>query len=308
MSETEAPVIGFIGLGAMGLPMTRCLLRAGFRVIGWDTDERPLRQLGNQVAAAGSARDVGDRADIVLGCLPTLDAYREAILGEAGLREGKRFGTYVHLGTTGAALIEQLAAALSPHVAVLDAPITGGVPKAVDGTLTTIASGAAGTLARVRAVLEAYSARIVPVGDRPGAAQVMKLVNNMISLTSLAVAGEAMLVGAKAGLDPRVMLEVLNHGSGQTNATLTKIPRHVLPRTFDYGGSLAISLKDAGQFLKEAEAAGMDVEICRVVADAYVRTAAQEPAGVDMTAVIRPMERAAGFELPASLHCETIEP
>jgi 3-hydroxyisobutyrate dehydrogenase len=111
-----------------------------------------------------------------------------------------------------------------------------------------------------------------------------------------------MLVGAKAGLDPRVMLEVLNSGSGQSNATLTKIPFHVLPRTFDYGGSLAISLKDAGQFLKEAEAAGMPVTICRAVADAYFRTSAQEPDNADMTAVIRTLEREVGFELPQSPH------
>jgi 3-hydroxyisobutyrate dehydrogenase-like beta-hydroxyacid dehydrogenase len=302
MSDTGTPVIGFIGLGAMGLPMTRCLLRAGFRVAGWDIRDQPLRQLGNQITVARSAQEVGDLADIVLGCLPTLDAYRSAILGEAGLCKGARVRTYIHLGTTGAALVADLVASLSPRVAVLDAPITGGVAKAVDGTLTTIASGAPETLASVRAVLDAYSARIVPVGEAPGSAQVMKLVNNIMSLTSLAAASEAMLVGAKAGLDPRVMLEVLNNGSGQSNATLTKIPLHVLPRSFDFGGSLAIALKDSGQFLKEAEGAGVSVEICRAVAAAYHRTAAEEGIDVDMTAVIRPMERQAGFELPQSPH------
>jgi 2-hydroxy-3-oxopropionate reductase len=300
MSDTAMPTIGFIGLGAMGLPMTRCLLRAGFAVVGWDIRDQPLRQLGNQITVASSAREVGDRADIVLACLPTLDAYRAAIAGEAGLCAGTRLRSYIHLGTTGAALVAELAAALSPRVALLDAPITGGVAKATEGTLTTIAAGGPETLAAVRAVLDAYSARIVAVGETPGAAQVMKLVNNIMSLTSLAVACEAMLVGAKAGLDPRLMLEVLNHGSGQSNATLTKIPLHVLPRSFDFGGSLGISLKDSGQFLQEAEAAGLSVEICRAVAAAYHRAAAQEGTAADMTAVIRPMERAAGFEMPAT--------
>jgi 3-hydroxyisobutyrate dehydrogenase-like beta-hydroxyacid dehydrogenase len=260
----------------------------------------PLQALEGQVDIAASSREVGDRADIVLACLPSLEAYRDAVMSGAGLQGSTRLHTYVHLGTTGMAMVEDIMAVLTPRIAVLDAPITGGVTKAVDGTLTSIVSGDPKTVAATRGVLDAYSARVITVSDTPGSAQVMKLVNNIMSLTNLASGCEALLVGAKAGLDPRVMLDVLNNGSGQNSATLAKIPLHVLPRGFDFGASLSIALKDAEQFLAEAKAAGVPVEICQATSDTYHRAAAQLGVNADMSNVARSIERAAGFELPAS--------
>ena len=298
MGLTTRPVVGFIGVGAMGLPMARCIARAGFDVVAWDVRAGPLDQMRAQANVAASAREVGDRADIALACLPSLDAYRVAVID--GLSAGTRFRSYVHLGTTGAALVSEIAAALPGAVAVLDAPITGGVAKAVDGTLTTIASGPAAVLSMVRPVLQAYSQHIITVGDTPGLAQVMKLVNNIMSLANLAACCEAMLVGAKAGIDPRVMIDVLNKGSGQNSATATKIPRHVLPRSFDFGASLGIALKDSEQFLAEAAEQGIGVEVCRMAAAAFHAAAVQFGEAADMSNVIRPMEQAAQFVLPQS--------
>lgn len=293
------PTIGFIGIGAMGLPMAKCLMAHGYHVVAYDTQEAALRALGPDAEIASSSRAVADRADIVLACLPTLAAHRSAVIGADGLGAGRRMRTYIHLSTTGAGIVNEIAAALAPRV-VVDAPVTGGVERAIQGTLTTIVSADRAAMAEVMPVLRSYSSHVVEVSDRTGDAQLMKLINNILSTTNLAIACEAMLVGAKAGLDAAVMLDVLNHGSGQNSATLTKIPNNVLTRQFDFGAALSIILKDAGQFIEEAKARGVPTTMASAAIENYRKAAEQEGLNADMTAVIRPMERAAHFEMPVT--------
>jgi len=145
--------------------------------------------------------------------------------------------------------------------------------------------------------MQLYASKIVWLGTRLGSAQVMKLVNNAVSFANLAAACEALLVGAKSGLDPVAMLDVLNNGSGQNSATLMKIPSDVLTGNFKFGGSLAIVIKDYKAFLEEAEA--LDIEPCigQAVLKTYMAALALASESGDVTEVIRPMEIAAGIEL-----------
>jgi 2-hydroxy-3-oxopropionate reductase len=291
--------IGFIGLGAIGTPIATRLLASDEPFVMFDVRKEALAAFDGVAALASSAREVADRAEIVFGCLAAPDAHRQALLdAHEGAIAGTAMRTYVNLGTVGPVLIREIARALAARdISALDAPVTGGVGRAADGTLTAIVSGDDRAFARVEPLMRLYASKIVRFGCDPGSAQVMKLVNNAVSLGNLAVACEAMVAGAKAGLDADAMLEVLNHGSGQNSATTSKIPRDVLTGNFDFGGSLAIVRKDLAAFIDEAERIGTPSTIARTVMSAYLAAVGVATEAGDVTEVVRPMESAAGIRL-----------
>ena len=290
--------IGFVGLGAIGRPIAERLAGDDRRLAVYDVRAEAADPFRGNALVASSPRAVGDAAEVVFGCLAAADAHRAALLGPDGLMHGSRVKLYVHLGTVGPRLVGELAAALAPRgIATIDAPVTGGVGRAANGTLTTIVAGDRDLFDALAPLLRRYASKIVWLGPRLGGAQVMKLVNNAVSFANLAAACEAMLVGAKAGLDPAAMLDVLNSGSGQNSATLMKIPSDVLTGKFDFGGALGIVMKDYTAFLDEAEAQGVEPRIGRAIFDSYAAAQALASASGDVTEVIRPMEIAAGIEL-----------
>jgi len=302
--DFAAERIGFLGLGAIGNPIARRLSGGNHKLVVFDVREEAVGPLRGLVEVAESPKAVGDRADIVFGCLASADAHRDALLGPLGLIHGTRARSYVNLGTTGAGLVCELAAALEAHrISTIDAPITGGVGRARNGTLTTMAAGSRSAFEAVEPLMRLYSSNIVWLGARLGSAQVMKIVNNAVSFANLAAACEALIVGAKAGLDPVTMLDVLNSGSGQNSATLMKIPSDILTGNFKFGGSLAIVVKDYEAFLEEAEALGIEPCIGQAILKTYMAALALVSESGDVTEVIRPMEIAAGVELRK--HVET---
>lgn len=291
-------MIGFIGLGAIGAPIARRLLDHGHSLIVRDASPEACASFSGRALIAGSAREVGDSAEIVFGCLASLDSHRDALLGAEGLIQGSKVRLYVNLSTLGAPGLKEIADELARHdIGTLDAPVTGGVPRARAGTLTAIVSGNAEHFERVSPLSSSYASKQVWLGPQVGSAQVMKVVNNAVSLANMVAAGEAMLVGAKAGIDPRAMIEVLNSGSGQNSATLSKIPGEVLNSRFQFGGSLAIVVKDLRAFMAEANGQGVPVQTIQSVLDAYERAMAELGPHADVTEVIRPIERAADVEL-----------
>lgn len=289
-------LVGFIGLGAIGRPIAERLAAQGDIVVH-DIRDEAVAPLRGRAGVALSPADVAARTDVVFGCLSTLDAYRSVITESQGIYGG-RARIYVHLGTTGSELAKELEAALALHdIAMIDAPITGGVARAREGTLTSMVSGKRETVDQVMKLLRAYSREVVYLGEHVGAAQTMKVINNMLSAANLAVAAEGLVMGVKAGLDPETMLRVINDGTGQNSATLTKIPNNILTRRFDYGGSLAITLKDLAALMREADALAMEMPLGAAVQQAYLAAAAGGVEGLDMTTVIRPMEQRAGVEV-----------
>ena len=291
--------LGFIGLGAMGLPMATRLVERNHAVTVLDLNERataPLAARGATVARTPT--EVAQNAEIVFTCLPTLDSVRAVALGADGVIHGKA-KIYVNLSTIGSPLSREIATALAARgIATLDAPITGGAPKARDGTLTVMVAGERAAFDQVETVFGAFANNVVYLGAAPGIAQTMKLINNIMSAANLAIAAEAMVMGAKAGLDPEAMLKVLNTGSGQNSATLTKIPNHVLSRTFDYGGALYIIQKDLEAWRQEAEALAVPSWVGSAVRQLYMHTLAAGSPKDDMTTVVRLIEGWAGAELP----------
>jgi 3-hydroxyisobutyrate dehydrogenase-like beta-hydroxyacid dehydrogenase len=295
-----AASIGFIGVGAIGRPMAECLLKR-FPLVICDNDPVARAAFEGRAPVVDSAADLAARAEVIFACLPSLDSYRTAVLGPQGLNAaGGCLRHLVHVGTTGPELVAQMEAALALNgISIFDAPVSGGPARAVTGELMVMASGSGADHALLEPMIACYASSIVYLGVRPGLAQTMKLINNVLSAANLAVACEAMVLGVKAGLSPRQMLEVLNGGTGQNSATLTKIPMHVLPGTFDYGGRLEVVLKDLAMYVSEAHKLGVPASLSGVIAETYRKTIGTEGADADMTAVILPMERAAAVQVRA---------
>jgi 3-hydroxyisobutyrate dehydrogenase-like beta-hydroxyacid dehydrogenase len=291
--------LGFIGLGAMGHPMATRLVERNHEVTVLDLNPAATAPLAARGAAIGrSPAEVAERAEIVFTCLPTLDSVRAVATGADGVIRGKA-KIYVNLSTIGSPLSREIAADLAKRgIATLDAPITGGAPKARDGTLTVMVSGERAAFDQVETVFGAFANNVVYLGAEPGMAQTMKLINNIMSAANLAIAAEAMVMGAKAGLDPEAMLKVLNTGSGQNSATLTKIPNHVLNRKFDYGGALYIIQKDLEAWRQEAEALGVPSWVGSAVRQLYLQTLSHGSPKDDMTTIVKLIESWAGTELP----------
>lgn len=297
--KTESPVLGFLGIGAIGAPMAERLIEAGHRLAVFDIDRRALEAFRGRAAIAGSPAELADAADIVFGCLPTIESHRTALLGNDGVIAGRRAKLYVHVSTTGGAILDEVAGRLKERgIETVDAPVTGGVPRARDGSLTVMTSGPQEACDRASVYMKAYAGKIVYLGERLGAAQMMKLVNNMVSAAALAVTTEAMLVGAKAGIAPDVMIDVLNSGTGQSNATSVKIPNQILPRRFNHGGAMRLVVKDLHAFEAEAKALRMPTPLGDAIARSFDTAMAAVGEDADITTVIRHMEEAAGFELP----------
>jgi 3-hydroxyisobutyrate dehydrogenase-like beta-hydroxyacid dehydrogenase len=289
------PAVGFIGLGAMGAPMADRLVEAGETVIVFNRTAAKAERFRGRAKIAASPAEMAEEADVVFACVTTADAYLDVLLGQNGVIRGSRAKTYVHLGTNEVAVVTELAAALGEHgIATIDAPITGGVSRAREGTLTAMASGPRTAFDRALPLMKRYANKIVYLSERVGDAQVMKLVNNVLSAANLALACEAMVLGRKAGLDPTAMVDVLNNGSGQNSATLTKIPAQILTRQFNHGGGLALMVKDLEAFRGEASLHNVSIPLTEAVI-ATLRAAMDVEGGTaDITRIICPMERAAG--------------
>jgi 3-hydroxyisobutyrate dehydrogenase-like beta-hydroxyacid dehydrogenase len=289
--------IGFIGLGAIGLPMATNIASVGRELVAFDIRPDALAAFcANGATAAKSVADLADRAAVVFISLPTPDVVKTVVLGEAGLAAGTRVECVVDLSTTGPSVAKEIATVLAAGgVSWIDAPVSGGVGGARAGTLAIMASGPASALDRVEPILKAVG-RVIHVGAAPGLAQTMKLVNNMVSGAALAITAEAMVMGAKAGIDPDVMIEVLNAGSGRNAATADKFPKSVLSGRYDYGFAAALMLKDATLFMNEAEAMGLSLRTAAAVRQLWFETRL-ELGDVDFTAIAQMMERRAQVSL-----------
>jgi 3-hydroxyisobutyrate dehydrogenase-like beta-hydroxyacid dehydrogenase len=287
--------IGFIGLGHMGFPMARRLIDAGYDVSAFDTRSDALDRL---VALGGrpasSPKEVADVAETVMASLPSPQAAIQVATGAAGVVEGRRVRRYVDLSTIGSATAVQIHDVLAErNIVAIDGPVSGGVGGAESGTLAMMVSAPRREFDRLQPVLETLG-RSMHVGEQPGSAQTMKLVNNILAATVLVATSEVVVMGAKSGLDPSVMIDVLNAGSGATSASRDKFPRAILPRTFDYGFATGLMVKDVRLYLDEARGLGVPIEIAEVVARLWEATLNDEGAGSDFTSVIKPIERAAG--------------
>lgn len=291
-------VIGFVGVGRMGGPMALRLLEAGHALSVFDRSEAALEPLVARGARPASAPShVASEADVVLLSLPTPLVVESVALGDDGLAHGSRVRTVIDLSTTGPRVAAAVARALAERqVAWVDAPVSGGVAGAVRGSLAVMVSCPPPLFAEVEPLLKTFG-RTFYVGERPGLAQVAKLANNLLSTAAMAISSEALAMGVKAGVDPRVLLEIINAGSGRNSATQDKFPRAVLPRTFDIGFAVGLSYKDARLCLDEAEALGVPMIVGAAVRQLLAVTNARFGPEADFTYIAKVIEEWAGVEI-----------
>jgi 3-hydroxyisobutyrate dehydrogenase-like beta-hydroxyacid dehydrogenase len=279
----------------MGGLMARRLIQAGYPLTICDTSEAALKPLAKMGATVvGTAAEVASAAEIVLASLPTPPVVEAVALGNNGVSSGTRVKIFVDMSTTGSTYAKRVAAGLAAkNIVAVDAPVSGGLAGAAKGTLAVMVSCADETFAELKPILE-HLGKLFYVGKLPGQGQTMKLLNNLLSGTAMAIASEAVVMGVKAGLDAAQIIDVINAGTGKNSATEDKFPKYVLPRTFNLGFALALLNKDIRMCLEEADALGVPMVVGSAVRQLLTIAAADEGPNADMTDVVKSVEKWAG--------------
>jgi 3-hydroxyisobutyrate dehydrogenase-like beta-hydroxyacid dehydrogenase len=290
--------IGFIGLGQMGFHMARRLLEAGHRVLVLDARREAVDRL-TALGAHGrdSARALADEVETVMASLPTPDVVLAVATGAGGVIEGKRVRRFIDLSTTGSVMAKRIFDALKARdIVQIDSPVSGGVTGASKGTLAVMVSGPPAEVEAVKPALSVFG-KVFFIGEQPGGGQTMKLCNNFLSAAAMTATSEAMVMGVKAGLDPRIMLDVINSGSGRNTATEDKFGRVVLPRLFNLGFTTGLMTKDVRLCLSEGDALSVSMPVARAVMGALELACKEIGPDKDLTTVVQTVERRAGVEV-----------
>ena len=290
--------LGFVGVGRMGGPMCRRLIEAGYGLTIFDTNEaatKPLVEKGARRADSPAA--VASEAEIVLASLPTPPIVQAVALGPKGAIEGSQIKIFIDVSTTGATVETAVASVLATKaIQMVDAPVSGGISGAEKGTLAVMVSCNPETLTRVRPVLDVIG-KIFVVGTKPGQGQTMKLLNNLLSATAMAITSEAVAMGVKAGLDPSLVIDVFNAGTARNSATQDKMKQHVISRTFSYGFGIGLLNKDIRLCMAEADNFGVPMVVGSAVRQLLSIATQTEGFDADMTEVARTVEKFAGVQI-----------
>jgi 2-hydroxy-3-oxopropionate reductase len=260
----------------MGGPMARNLVKAGYPVVGFDTDER---RLGNFAAGGGkpamSIAEVGRGSEVVFLSLPTGDIVREVVVGANGLLTVMKSGTViVDLSTTEPKVAQDCAAAATAKdITFLDGPVSGGEQGAIDASLSIMVGGEAATFARVKPILACVGKSVVHMGGS-GMGQATKLINNMIVAANFASVCEAWGLAVKVGLDPATLHEAIKGGWAGSRVMEETVPR-LLKRNFVPGGTVDIMTKDVGYALNMARTANVPVPVTALAHELFRMVKAQ---------------------------------
>ena len=296
--------IGWVGLGQMGLPMARNLARAGYHIVAHDLNGQALGRACEEIGAEApsSLKALARGCELVITMLPDGNAVRAVVLGLAprgdsllaGLARG---GIVMDMSSSSPVGTRELGVVLAGGgIAMLDAPVSGGVRKAADASLSIMVGGDAGVLARCRPVLEAMGRQIFLTGPL-GSGHAMKALNNYVSAAGLAAAAEAVLAGQRFGLDARNVVEILNASTGMNNSTVNKFHQFILSRTFNSGFSIGLMVKDLNTTLEVARATGSPIPFGEACVATWREAQSVLGSGADHTAVARYWEHLAGTEL-----------
>jgi 3-hydroxyisobutyrate dehydrogenase-like beta-hydroxyacid dehydrogenase len=280
--------IGFVGLGTMGGPMARRLAAQGHQVAGYDVDAaRAALAREGGVTPAASPGGAADNADAVLSSLPDPAALRRAYLGADGVLSTVKAGaTLLDLSTVDPDTWREVAAAARVKgVDCLDAPVSGGPAEAGSGKLVFLVGGDGAVVERCRTLLLTLGTEIHHVGPL-GSGQIIKLVNNVMSIGNVAVAAEAMVLGVKAGMDPQRLFDILSTSGGRSHHFLKRFP-NVLTGDFTPYFGIALSRKDIALALGMAAKLEVPMFVASTVRQVYEAAHAQGFGQLDMAAVTK---------------------
>ena len=293
--------VGFIGLGLMGRPMARRLMAAGHPVSVANRSRPSVDALAAEGAhPCQSPAEVAERAEVVFTMLPDAPHVEDVVFGENGLAASIKPGSVLIDSTSNnPRSAEKVAAVLAERgVEMLDAPVSGAPEGAEQGTLAIMVGGPRATFERCRPFLDVLGGKVVHVGEAPGSGCVAKLANQiLVGITFLGV-GEALVFGAKAGLDPAALAEAMGAGLARCGALEVKAPK-ILSGDFSPGGKVSSHTKDLRYAMEKAEEIGVSLPGTKIVAQMFAELAAAGEDGLDHIAIVKILERMAGVEARA---------
>lgn len=289
--------IGFVGLGIMGKPMSKNLIKAGHGLVVYDIVPAAVDEVAAAGAARGSsAKDVAARSEIVITMLPDGPEVEQAVLGPDGVLEGAKAGSIVvDMSSISPLVAQKVAAACAARgVEFVDAPVSGGEPKAIDGTLAIMAGGKQKVFDEVAPVLAAMGSSVTLTGD-VGAGNVTKLANQIMVACNIAAMGEALVLAAKAGLDPEVVFNAVKGGLAGSTVLNAKAPM-VIGRNFKPGFRIRLHQKDLRNALEAAESMKVGLPLTSLVQQMLVSLMNDGKGDLDHSAIVQFIEERAGVE------------
>jgi 2-hydroxy-3-oxopropionate reductase len=291
-----AQVIGFIGLGIMGRPMARNLLKAGYPLVVHSRSRGPVDEIAKAGAKVGtSPRDVASQSDVVITMLPNSPDVEQVVLGRDGVIEGARPGkVLLDMSTISPLVSQKIGAALAEKsVNMLDAPVSGGEKGAIDGVLSIMVGGDKAMFEKVLPILQAMGKTITHLGPL-GAGGFTKLANQIIVAVNLTALGEALTLAKKAGLDRKLTLTALAGGLAGSKCLDQKKPNY-LADTYNPGFKIDLHYKDLGLIMESARALGVPLPATAVVQELFSALRVKGRGGLDHSAVITLLEDLAGL-------------
>ena len=297
MSLDAIKRVCFVGIGNMGWPMAARLVRGGFEVAVTDAVAGRAKIFVDQVGgkAVANLAEATKESDVLVTMLPT-SAHVVSVVDEIrpGLSSGK---ILVDMSSGAPAVTQKIAGDLGAiGVSVVDAPVSGGVSRAVTGELAIMTGGEAAALDRIDPLLRAMGTTIHRIGP-VGAGQAMKALNNLVSAGGFLMAVEALVIGQQFGLDPSVMTDVLNASTGMNNSTQKKLKQFVLSRRFDSGFSLDLMVKDLSIALEVGRNGSAPTPFSALCREMWASAASMLGKGQDHTAIAKLSEALAGVTL-----------
>jgi 3-hydroxyisobutyrate dehydrogenase len=290
VSTPHSESIAVVGLGNMGLPMARRLREAGYRVVGVDSRQGALDELaafGGEPGGLAAAAST-DRVILMLPSSAVVSEVLEGAGAAAGLADLLEPGSLViDMSSSHPSETVRLHGLLGRRgVALVDAPVSGGVVGAVNGTLSIMVGGDSEAVESARPVLEHLGRTPVATGG-PGSGHAVKALNNLLSAATLLATSEAVSIAGRFGIDTELLMEVLNTSSGRSFSTEVKFPRYVMPETYDSGFALALMSKDVTTAVSLAEGMGVTAPFAHVCGDLWAGAATATVAGTDHTEIAR---------------------
>jgi 2-hydroxy-3-oxopropionate reductase len=289
--------IGFIGLGIMGRPMAKNLIKAGYKLAVFDKFAQfdDITALGAE--GASSSKEAASKSDVIITMLPNSPHVKEVILGEGGVLEGSKSGQIVvDMSSIAPAVSVEIAAALKARgVAFLDAPVSGGEPKAIDGTLAIMAGGDQKTFDTVKPILEKMGASVILVGDT-GAGNVAKLANQIVVALNIAAVSEAFVLAAKAGVDPVKVFDAIKGGLAGSTVMNAKIPM-ILDGNFKPGFRIELHIKDLQNALDTGHNLNVPLPLTANIMETLQALKTDGMAANDHSAIVRYYEKLAQIEV-----------
>lgn len=290
--------IGFIGLGIMGKPMSKNLLKKGYELVVMDVNNDAV----NEVASAGAAvadtpKAVAEQADIVITMLPNSPHVKAVVLGENGVIEGAKAGTIViDMSSIAPLAAREVAAKLAENgVEMLDAPVSGGEPKAIDGTISVMVGGKKTVFDKCYDMMMAMAGSVVYTGDI-GAGNITKLANQIIVALNIAAMSEALVLATKAGVEPDLVYQAIRGGLAGSTVLDAKAPL-VMDRKFDPGFRIELHIKDLANVLETSHEIGVPLPLTAAVMEIMQSLKVDGMAGLDHGSVVRYYEKAANVEV-----------